>query len=128
MDDVGAGQLAREQRQINQLVDDGAQILDAARKSKAGGWNRIHGNEPRFDVGALAPRVEKSLCLNGLASENIERWRDDGYLNLRHGFSLGRSGRFVQRGRGDVLIALQSTGRAGTTFASTDAYEIDSVC
>ena len=78
MDDVGAGELADEQRQIRQLGHERAQVLDADRPAAAGrGGDGIDGHQPGGDLGVVFPGPQEPIGLDGLSAENSERGRDD---------------------------------------------------
>ena len=101
MHDVGAGQLANQQRRVRELRDDRSYVLDVPGEPKAARKLWIDWHEPGVHVRIVAPEPEQAVGLNCLTAKNPERGRDDGYLNLGHGklrTALQSAGRFSWAG------------------------------
>ena len=47
------------------------------------GASGVDGNEKRFHLGIVLPRVEEPACLHRLTTEDRERRRDDRHRELR---------------------------------------------
>src|SRR5207237_7677505 len=78
MDDVGASQLASEQRPVPQLGDYRSNELDGQQPVERLRWQRIDRYKPRLDVRVIPPAIEHPFGLDGLPSENPERGGNDG--------------------------------------------------
>ena len=78
VDEVGAPQLAIEQRPVAQLCDDGPDISHTQQPIERGARHGIDGNDPRLDVRVVRPAGQHALRLHCLAAENPERGDDDG--------------------------------------------------
>ena len=73
MDHVGARDLAHEERQVDQLVDDRAEVFHVERESKRSRRQRVDRHEPRVDVGIIFPRREQPIRLDRLPAKDSER-------------------------------------------------------
>ena len=77
MDNVRLTQLTCKQRPVGQLGSDGAEVLDLDGPSKRKRRQRVDRNEPRVNVGIVAPGPQEPRGLNGLPAENPHRWGND---------------------------------------------------
>ena len=85
VDDVGAGDLAYEFRNVGQLRDDRAQVLHVEHRPERRRRHRIHGNQPRVHVRVVVPGAQQAIRLDGLSAENPQRRCDDGHTEtVRH--------------------------------------------
>jgi hypothetical protein len=72
MDDVGAPDLADEQRPIDALRDDRPKIFDPEQRIERAWGNGIDGDKPCVDLRVAAPRIEQAVRLNRLSAQNAK--------------------------------------------------------
>jgi hypothetical protein len=70
MDDVRLAKLADEQRPVNELRHERADVLDGQRVPQRPRRNRIDRDEPRADVRVVPPRGQQAIGLDGLATQD----------------------------------------------------------
>src|SRR5687768_11493561 len=79
MDDVGAPELAEEERPIPELRDQRSHELDGEQAVEGRAGDRIYRDNPRLDVRVSCPAVEQALRLHRLASQDAQGGDDDGH-------------------------------------------------
>jgi hypothetical protein len=84
VDDVGAPQLAEQQRPVDELRDDCADVFDACEVRQRPRGNRVDRDEPRVDIAVVAPRAQESIRLDCLAAEDAKRRGDERDAKGRH--------------------------------------------
>ena len=80
VDDVRVLQPPQQQGPVRELRHDRPQPFEGHQVFERARGRRIHGHEPRVDVGIVRPRAQQPVGLDGLSAENSERRRDDSHL------------------------------------------------
>ena len=84
MDHIGASKVRDERWNIDELIDERANVLDAPSESEAPGEHGIDWDEPRLNFSIAVPLAKQPVGLNRLTSENFQRRRDERHVELSH--------------------------------------------